>query len=117
MIRSPKTGAPLMASAEHEFVSSTFLSVADYLARSELFTFAEADRRRFDFACLLTQHKERLVVGETLHHHAAGIEKDLNSLLLDDGDSVPVYLSHTASHVSRIGEVVENFRHSVKGYS
>jgi hypothetical protein len=99
-----------MASPEHEFVSATFLAVAEELAHSEIFTFAEADRGRFDFACLLTQHKHRAVVGQTLQH-AAGIEKDLNWLLLDSADSVPVYLySHTARHVGRIAEVVGNAR-------
>lgn len=101
-----------MPSAEHEFVSASFVRAAEELARSDVFAYVEADRGRFDFACLLRQHIDRAVVGQTLRSHAAGIEKDLNWLLLEPGESVPVYLyADTAAHVSRIAEVVSNAKH------
>lgn len=102
----------MMVSPEHEFVRAESLSAAADLARSEIFGYSEAERGRFDFACLLTQHKERAVIGQTLRSHAAGIDKDLSSLLQDQADSLPVYLhSFTPKHISRIGEFVNSARH------
>lgn len=96
-----------VASPEHDFVSDSFIEIAEDLARSEIYGYVEADRGSFDFACHLTQHRSRLIVGQTLRSHAAGIEKDLNKLLHDPEDSVPVYLfSNHAAHFSRIGETV-----------
>src|SRR6266702_1736538 len=100
-----------MASPEHDFVSRTFLEVAREMSHSEIFTYVEAERSRYDFGCLLTQHRTLAIVGQTLKDHPDGIEKDLNWLLLGGGDSVPVYLySDVARHVSRIGEIVNNAR-------
>lgn len=82
----------MATSAEHQFVTAAFIECAESLSKSELFTYAEADRSRFDFAAVLTQDHSRLVVGQTLTHHAAGIDKDLASLLLDTSGQVPVYL-------------------------
>lgn len=77
------------------------------MASSDIFSYKEAARQSFDFACHLLQHRERLLVGQTLQRHSAGIEKDLNLLLFDDTDALPIYLfEHTARHVSRIGEVI-----------
>ena len=90
-----------MASAEHEFVGECFLKVAEEFSESQIYGYQEASRGVFDFACHLTQNLRRSVVGQTLQHHAAGIEKDLNTMLFDEEDSVPVYLfSDTARHRS-----------------
>ena len=98
-----------MTSPEHEFVTQVFLECVEEMARSGIYSYTEADRGRFDFACLLDQHKERSIIGQTLRSHSSGIEKDLNWLLLGPDSSVPVYLyTDTTAHRSRIGEVVSN---------
>ncbi|MGX1806046.1 hypothetical protein ACWIGI_10040 [Nocardia sp. NPDC055321] len=99
-------------SAEHDFVTSVFIQCAAELSRSEVFGYEEADRGQFDFACTLTRDHSRNLIGQTLTHHAAGIDKDLASLLHDTDSHLPVYLySDEARHVGRIQEFLSNARH------
>jgi hypothetical protein len=98
-------------SDEHDFVTKTFIEYAHQMSRSELFGYGEADRGRFDFACVLTRDYSRQLVGQTLTHHAAGIDKDLASLLFEPGGELPIYLfSHEARNESRIQEFLRNAR-------
>lgn len=98
-------------SDEHDFVTQTFIECTHELSRSELFGYGEADRGRFDFACVLTRDFSRQLVGQTLTHHAAGIDKDLASLLHEPDGELPVYLyAHEARNESRIQEFLHNAR-------
>src|SRR5437879_4985859 len=98
-------------SPEHKFVSSTFVRVVDQLSRSELFGYREADRGRFDFACVLQRDHSRQLVGQTLTRHAEGIEKDLNSLLFGDSSELPIYLyAQSTRNEARIREVLHEAR-------
>jgi hypothetical protein len=90
---------------EHDFVTDTFIEVTRDLSRSDLYCYGEADRGVFDFAAVLTANNERQLIGQTLTHHAAGIDKDLASLLFESRSNLPVYLySHDARNEGRIQE-------------
>ncbi|MFE3193099.1 hypothetical protein ACFXHA_29105 [Nocardia sp. NPDC059240] len=98
-------------SVEHDFVTGVFISCAQEMSRSEVFGYAEADRGVFDFACTLTSDHSRNLVGQTLTHHAAGIDKDLASLLHDSDSHLPVYLySDEARHIVRVQEFLHKAR-------
>lgn len=100
-----------MQSIEHQFITDCFLEILEEHSRSNLYSYKEAERGGFDFACQLHKAKTTSIVGQTLKSHAAGIEKDLNWLLLDKDDSLPIYLySDTAAHSARIGEVIRKFK-------
>jgi hypothetical protein len=99
-------------SDEHKFVTDTFIEVARELSRSALYGYGEADRGTFDFACSLTATNTRQLIGQTLTHHAEGIDKDLASLLHDSGKDLPVYLyAHDARNEGRVQE----FLHRAQG--
>lgn len=84
------------------------------MSRSQVFGYAEADRGVFDFACTLTQDHSRNLVGQTLTHHAEGIDKDLASLLHDSDSHLPVYLySNEARHVVRVQEFLHKARNQI----
>ncbi|WP_280297082.1 hypothetical protein [Nocardia abscessus] len=92
-------------------MTEVFIESARELSRSEVFGYAEADRGRFDFACVLTRDHSRNLIGQTLTHHAAGIDKDLGSLLHDLGGELPVYLyPHEARSEGRVQEFLYNAR-------
>lgn len=94
-------------SPEHEFVTESFILIAEELSRSELYGYTEADRGGFDFACVLERDRSRPLVGQTLTHHAEGIEKDLNWLLFGEDVEIPVYLyAHSTRNESRVQEVL-----------
>lgn len=94
-------------SVEHEFVTNCFIEIANNLSRSKLYGYREADRGGFDFACVLTRDRSRALVGQTLTHHAEGIEKDINWLLFAEDAEIPVYLySYSTRNESRVQEVL-----------
>src|SRR5262249_11827 len=98
-------------SDEHKFVTTTFVDLVAEMSGSSLYAYREADRGLYDFACLLERDRSRHVVGQTLTHHADGIEKDLNTLLLAQDREVGVYLmSGTARNERRVNEVLERAR-------
>ena len=98
-------------SVEHDFVTECFIQVADEMSRSEIFGYKEADRGQFDFACVLTRDNSRNLIGQTLTHHAAGIDKDISSLLYETGEVLPVYLYPSESRcVGRVQEHLRNAR-------
>lgn len=100
-------------SDEHRFVSTSFIDLVHELSRSELYGYTEADRRRFDFACLLHRDHTRELVGQTLTHNVAGIEKDLSSLLFATAE-IPVYLyAHSGRNQARIQEMLYHARQSI----
>lgn len=98
-------------SDEHNYVTNVFIGCAHELSRSELFAYGEADRARFDFACVLTRDYSRQIIGQTLTHHAAGIDKDLASLLHEPNGELPVYLyPYEARNEGRVQEFLHNAR-------
>ncbi len=98
-------------SEEHNYVTDLFVRYTRDMSHSELFGYAEADRGRFDFACVLTRDHSRQLVGQTLTRHAEGIDKDLASLLHEPEGELPVYLySHEARNEGRVQEFLHNAR-------
>lgn len=101
-------------SEEHRFVTSSFIDLVEGLSKSELFGYQEADRGGFDFACILERDRSRPLVGQTLTHHAEGIEKDLNWLLFAEDVEIPVYLySDQAKNVTRIRDTLNRAKPTV----
>jgi hypothetical protein len=101
-------------SDEHRFIASTFIDLVSELSNSELYGYLEADRGGFDFACMLERDRSRPLVGQTLRHHASGIEKDLNWLIFDQKAEIPVYLySDSARNVTRIRDTLHRMQPSM----
>lgn len=98
-------------SAEHEFLSTTFLEILEDFSALDLYGYREADRRRFDFAATLTRDWSRPLAGQTLWAHAEGIDKDLRMLLADSDSDIKPYLARdNVKNRARIAEVVEDFK-------
>jgi hypothetical protein len=97
-------------SDEHRFLSATFLETLDQLSRSRLYGYTEADRKLFDFGCLLERDWTRPLVGQTLWSHVPGVDKDLRSLLTADDAEVWAYVARdTVQSRSLIGEAVRQY--------
>lgn len=103
-----------MQSDEHKFVTSAIIASFDSLSESRLFGYSEADRGMFDFACNIVGFNRRELIGQTLTHHAAGIDKDLASLLHSDPEILPIYaFPNEAKHEGRVQQFLVNARPSL----
>jgi hypothetical protein len=103
-------------SPEHQYLSESFLSVLDSFSRSELYSYRESDRGKFDFACLLSETWEYLVNGQTLWKHSEGIDKDLRTLLVSSDAPVVAYIARdTTRHRSVFYEAVHDYHRDSGG--
>jgi hypothetical protein len=100
-------------SPEHQYLSETFLSVLDNFAHSDLYTYRESERGKFDFACVLSETWEYLVNGQTLWKHTEGIDKDLRTLLVASDAPLVAYVARdTTKHRATFYESLQDYRRS-----
>lgn len=100
-------------SAEHLFLSNCVSETLNSLARSNLYAYAEAERRKFDFAGELVRDWSRPLVGQTLWNHTAGLDKDLRTMLLDQEAEICAYVARDTMKARRLlSEAMKDFRSS-----
>jgi hypothetical protein len=99
-------------SPEHQYLSSSFLSVLNNFSRSSLYSYRESDRGKFDFSCTLAESWDRALDGQTLWKHGEGIDKDIRTLLLATTAPISVYIARdTTKHRSVFHEAINDYRH------
>ena len=100
-------------SAEHQFLSHCVSEALSELARTNLYSYVEAERRKFDFACELLRDWSRPLVGQTLWNHTAGLDKDIRTMLLDPGAEICAYVARDTMKARRLlSEAMRDFRSS-----
>ncbi len=98
-------------SVEHKFLSHCVTGVLSELARTNLYAYVEAERRKFDFACEILRDWSRPLVGQTLWNHTAGVDKDLRTMLLDADAQICAYVARDTVKARRLlSEVMRDFR-------
>ena len=98
-------------SGEHRFLSQCITNTLAQLSQSNLYTYAEAERRKFDFACELKRDWSRPLVGQTLWRHTAGVDKDLRTMLLDPEAEICAYVARDTIKARRLlSEAIKEFR-------
>ncbi|MEH1910752.1 MAG: hypothetical protein V7L05_14835 [Nostoc sp.] len=80
-------------SDEHRWLSRSFLEILESFSRLDLYSFTEADRKKFDFACLLQRDFIRPLVGQTLWKHTEGIDKDIRTLIAASDSDIWAYIA------------------------
>src|ERR1700733_1380031 len=97
--------------AEHQYLSQTFLAILETFSRSKLYSYRESDRGKFDIACMLTESWDYLLNGQTLWKHSEGIDKDLRTLLVASDAPLVTYVARdTTKHRSVIAEAMNDYR-------
>jgi len=100
-------------SVEHQFLSQCVTHTLTQLSQTNLYAYAEAERRKFDFAGELIRDWSRPLVGQTLWNHTAGVDKDLRTMLLDPEAEICAYVARDTVKARRlISEVMKDFRDS-----
>ncbi|MCL5036435.1 MAG: hypothetical protein M1269_04870 [Chloroflexi bacterium] len=100
---------------EHTFLKSTSTDVLQGFSRLRLYLYHEADRKKFDMACLLERDWSRPLVGQVLWHHSKGIDKDVRTLLLDPHAEIKLYVARDhMKNRQQLSEVLEDFKRSGK---
>ena len=103
-------------SPEHAYLSQTFLTVLNKFSHSQLYTYRESDRSKFDIACMLTEAWDCVLNGQTLWKHTEGIDKDLRTLLVASDAPLVTYVARdTTKHRSVIAEAMNDYRRFRQG--
>lgn len=99
--------------AAHQFLKATFSDALRSFSKLRLYGYTEAERRKFDLACVLERDWSRPVVGQVAWHHRAGIDKDVRTLLTDPDSEIKVYIAQdSVRYRSAVADVVGDFRRS-----
>lgn len=99
-----------MPSPEHEFLIAQVDESLRNFSATSLIGVAEAERKKFDYGCILQRDMSRPLVAQVLWSHTEGIEKDLRTLLHDSEALIKLYLVRsTTSHLMRIDEVIRSY--------
>jgi hypothetical protein len=100
-------------SAEHTFISQSLDTALSSYSETKLLGIREAQRRTFDYGCVLLRDFSRPLVSQVLWSHQEGIEKDLRTLLFDGGSSLKLYfVRDNIKNRARIDEILKNYRES-----
>ena len=100
-----------MLSDEHFFLSNQLDRSLIKYASNRLFGVLEAERKTFDYACLLERDFSRPLICQTLWSHREGIEKDLRTLLHDRDAKIKLYIfKDTIRHRNKIDEIVRGYK-------
>jgi hypothetical protein len=100
-----------MPSPEHEFIVSELHRSLIRQSGTALLGVAEAERKKFDYGCLLNRDLSRPLVAQVLWSHSEGVDKDLRTLIHDDEAILKLYLvRHTTKNLMRVDEVVQSYR-------
>lgn len=98
-------------SAEHKFVSTALNTALERYAETKLLGISEAERRKFDYGCLLLRDFSRPLVSQVLWNHDEGIDKDVRTLLFDAGSALRLYFVKDRLKIrARIDEVLGDYR-------
>ena len=98
---------------EHSFLKSASTAVLQDFSHLRLYSYHEADRKKFDMACLLERDWSRPLVGQVLWSHSNGIDKDIRTLLLDPQAEIKLYVAR--DHVrnrQKLAEALQDFKRS-----
>lgn len=96
---------------EHQFLSESFNAGLSKFSNSSLFGIFEAQRKTFDFACVLKRDFSRPLVSQVLWKNFTGIEKDLRTLLHDKNSRIKVYLFKDSLRArAKIEEILTSYR-------
>lgn len=98
-------------SAEHKLITDAFEYALSLAASTKLIGIREADRKTFDYGCVVARDMSRPLVTQVLWKHDEGIEKDIMTLAFEKKASVKVYFFRdTIKNRMRIDECLERFR-------
>ena len=78
-------------SPEHKAITEALDQALQTYSETRLLGIREAERRKFDFGCMLLRDTTRPLVSQVLWSHSEGIEKDLRTLVFDAGSSIRMY--------------------------
>lgn len=100
-----------MASPEHEGVAKAIDQVFQDLNETALIGVFEGERRTFDYSILLHRDLRRPLVAQVLWKHDHGLEKDLRTLLFDEGSTIKLYALRDSTRIrATLDDVLTTYR-------
>lgn len=98
-------------SAEHNFISLSLDKALLDFSDTKLLGVREAQRRTFDYGCILLRDLSRPLVSQVLWSHHEGIEKDLRTLVFDGGASLKLYfVRDNIRNRAKVDEIVRDYQ-------
>ena len=109
MVYDPKQLTP-----EHQFLSESIDKIVREFSQTSLLGVLEANRKKFDHACILQRDMNRSMISQVLWNNFEGIEKDLRTLLHDREAKLKLYVFKDSNRSrAKIAEIVESYKNDI----
>jgi hypothetical protein len=97
-------------STEHQFITEALDRSLNEFSETRLLGLREAERRKFDYGCIILRDFSRPLVSQVLWSHEEGIEKDLRTLLFDRESFLKIYfIRDKIRNRARIDEAIRSY--------
>lgn len=98
-------------SAEHKYISQSLDRALRSYSETRLMGLSEAERRKFDYGCMILRDATRPLVSQVLWGHEEGIEKDMRTLIFEEGSSLKLYfVRDKIKNRAKIDDIMQNYR-------
>jgi len=98
-------------SVEHKFLSDLLLEIVNKFSASDLYSYRESDRKKFDYSCNLKENWDYSLDGQTLWKHTEGVDKDVRTLVVTSNAQIRAYIARdTVKNRSVFFEASRDFK-------
>src|SRR5882762_10248637 len=97
--------------AEHQCLAENIDNVLKQVSETSLLGILEADRKQFDYGCIIQRDFSRALVSQVLWKNPEGIEKDLRSLIFDSTAKLKLYVfKDSVKTRAKINEITQSYK-------
>lgn len=97
--------------AEHQFLAENIDKILNEISQTSLLGIFEADRKLFDYGCIIQRDFSRPLVSQVLWKNPEGIEKDLRSLIFESNAKLKLYIFKDSLKArAKINEITQSYK-------
>lgn len=96
---------------EHQYLAENVDKLLNEVSQTALLGILEADRKQFDYACIIQRDFSRPLISQVLWKNPEGIEKDLRSLIFESKAKLKLYLFKDSIKArAKINEITQSYK-------
>src|SRR5579871_4404622 len=96
---------------EHQCLAENIDTVLQEISETSLLGILEADRKQFDYGCIIQRDFSRPLISQVLWKNPEGIEKDLRSLIFESTAKIKLYIfKDSVKTRGKINEITQSYK-------
>jgi hypothetical protein len=97
--------------SEHQYLAENVDKILNEFSQTSLFGILEADRKLFDYSCIIQRDFSRPLGSQVLWKNPEEIEKDLRSLIFESNAKLKLYVfKDSLTARAKINEITQSYK-------